>query len=121
MMWWRDIQYDNLTDYLNLLSLPVRRQRELDNRSRTELPLVSGALLQSKPEISGVESTGATATVLTQIVTRQPIGTTAFVVSRTPQGFAMVDERDGWRMADDLFVENRANLVAAAQQQSRKH
>jgi hypothetical protein len=63
-----------------------------------------------------VEITGDTAAVYTQIVTRQPVGATRYVETRVPQAFAMIKESGGWRVADDLFVEARANALARAQQ-----
>jgi hypothetical protein len=119
MIWWRAIQYNDLTDYLNLLSGPVFLQRTHDNKARTELPPVSGSLVRSKPEITNVEITGTTATVITQIATREPVGTTAFVVNRSPQAFAMVKDQGVWRLADDLYVENQARLIMAAQKATK--
>ena len=120
LRWWRAIQYEDLPGYLNLLSNPVRQQRERDNRARTELPLAAGSLIPAQPEFTSTEITGDTATLHTQIVTRHNVGTTRYIETRSPQAFRMVKEAGGWRVGDDLFVEASADAYLRVEQRAAK-
>lgn len=119
LRWWRAIQYDDLPAYLGLLSPPLRHQRELDNQARTDLLLASPSFEPAQPDVTSVEVAGDTATLYTLIVTREPIGNTRYIETRNPQAFVMVKEPDGWRIVDDLIVEERADAAIRAEHQAK--
>lgn len=120
LRWWRAIQYQDLPEYLDLLSSQLRQQPGLENQVRNELPLAAGSVIPAQPELKSTEITGDAATLYTQIVTRHVVGTTRYIETRTPQPFRMVKERGGWRLRDDQFVEATADAYSRLVQRAEK-
>ncbi len=114
LRWWRTIQYNDIPGYLSELATPLRHQSESDGLAKRDLPLASGELVRSQPKIVDVQHENKTTTIFTQIETRQPVGATRFTTSSYPQAFTLIREGNQWKIADDSFVETRAEDVRKA-------
>lgn len=120
LQWWMDIQYNDLNGYLNGLAAPLRQQREADPRTRHNLLLVSGDSIRSQPKLEESRRQAGTATLYTQIQTRQPVGASRFTTSSTPQAFALIRENGQWKVADDAYVLDRASVIREAVEAAKK-
>jgi hypothetical protein len=120
LQWWMDIQYNDLNGYLSGLAAPLRHQREADPRTRHNLLLVSGDSIRSQPKLEESRRQAGTATLYTQIQTRQPVGASRFTTSSTPQAFALVRENGQWKVADDAYVLDRATVIREAVEAAKK-
>jgi hypothetical protein len=120
LQWWMDIQYNDLNGYLSGLAAPLRAQREADPRTRRNLLLVSGDSIRSQPKFEDSRRQAGTATLYTQIQTRQPVGASRFTTSSTPQAFALIRENGRWKIADDAYVLDRATIIREAVEVNKK-
>lgn len=120
LQWWMDIQYNDLNGYLGGLAAPLRHQSEADPRTRHNLLLVSGDSIRSQPKFEDSRRSGGTATLYTQIQTRQPVGASRFTTSSTPQAFTLVRENGQWKIADDAYVLDRATVIREAVENAKK-
>ena len=118
LRWWMSIQYNDFDGYLASLAAPLRQRREADGAAATDLALASGELVRAQPKITSTTVKDGTATLYTRIESRQPVGATRFTTSSTPQAFTLVREGGEWKVADDFFVENRANNIRKAVQEA---
>lgn len=114
MRWWMSIQYNDFDGYLNELAAPLRAQRAADKTARADLALASGELIRSQPKVTDSQEKKGTATLYTRIESRQPVGATRFTTSSTPQAFTLTHENGQWKIADDFFVESRADNIRKA-------
>jgi hypothetical protein len=120
LQWWMDIQYNDLNGYLSGLAAPLRHQREGDPRTRHDLLVVSGDSIRSQPKLEESRRQAGTATLYTQIQTRQPVGASRFTTSSTPQAFALIRENGQWKVADDAYVLDRALVIREAVETAKK-
>lgn len=120
LRWWRAVQYDDVAGYLELLSPSLRQQRRTDGRARLDLQLAQGAFIPAKPEIVSSNINGSRAIVYTRINVRQAVGASKSYTTSFPQAFTFVRENDSWGLADDQYIEQRANEAAAAAAQAQK-
>ena len=125
LRWWMHIQYNDLSGYLNDLAAPLKRAREADGRTRSDLLLVSGESIRSQPKFGDSQRENGAMTLYTRIETRQPVGASRFTTSSSPQAFTLVREGGQWKVADDSYVLDRAGLIrealAKVRRQERKH
>lgn len=119
LRWWMSIQYNDFEGYLESLAAPLRQQREADRAAPADLGLASGELVRSQPKITDTKLDKGTATIYTRIEARQPVGATQFTTSSTPQAFTLVREGGKWKIADDFFVESRADNIRKALKEAR--
>jgi hypothetical protein len=112
--WWMSIQYNDLQGYTDGLAEPLRKEREEEGAPKRDLPLVSGDLSRSKPEIISVRHHGDSTTIFTRVETRQPVGATRFTTSSYPQAFTLVRQGGEWKIASDYFIQGRAAAVRKA-------
>jgi hypothetical protein len=120
LQWWMDIQYNNLGGYLGGMATPLRHQREADPRTRHNLLLVSGDSIRSQPKVEDSRRNAGTATLYTQVQTRQPVGASRFTTSNTPQAFTLVRENGQWKIVDDAYVLDRATVIREAVEAAAK-
>jgi hypothetical protein len=120
LQWWMDIQYNNLEGYLDGMAGPLRRTREADPRTRHSLLLVSGDSIRSQPKFEDSRRDAGTATLYTQVQTRQPVGASRFTTSDTPQAFTLVRENGQWKVADDAYVLDRAAILREIIENAKK-
>jgi hypothetical protein len=120
LQWWMDIQYNDLNGYLSGLAGPLRAQREADPRTRHNLLLVSGDSIRSQPKFEDSRRQAGTATLYTQVQTRQPVGASRFTTSNTPQAFTLIRENGQWKIADDAYVLDRATIIREAVEATKK-
>jgi hypothetical protein len=118
LLWWRSIQYNDLQGYLGNLTAPLRKQREAQPNFPRELALVSGELQRAQPQIGEVEESDGIATVYTRIESRVPVGSSDFTTSSSPQAFTLTREGKAWKVDDDFYVLNKAELIHKAQQEA---
>ncbi len=120
LQWWRAVQYEDFPGYLELLSPSLRRQRTRSGRARLDLQLARGGFISAKPEVLSSDINGNRATVYTRINTRQPVGASRTYTISFPQAFSFVRENGSWGLADDLYIEQRADETAKVQRQAQK-
>ncbi|HEU4737145.1 MAG TPA: hypothetical protein VFS48_08995 [Solirubrobacterales bacterium] len=120
LQWWMDIQYNDLSGYLNGLAAPLRRLREADEQTRRNLLLVSGDSLRSRPKLEEFRREDGSTTLYTRIETRQPVGASRFTTSGTPQAFTLIREGGRWKIADDSYVLDRAAVIREAIDKANK-
>jgi hypothetical protein len=112
MTWWRSIQYAALPSYLESLSRPLRRELEGSGAAKGYLPLAASQLVRAKPKVSETEVDGNRATLYARVEIRVPLGSTRFQSSSSPQAFTAVREDGEWKIANDLYIQSQAQLVA---------
>jgi len=115
-----NIQYNDLQGYLSGLAAPLRQEREADPRTRHNLLLVSGDSIRSQPKLEDSRRQAGTATLYTQVQTRQPVGASRFTTSNTPQAFTLIRENGQWKIADDAYVLDRATIIREAVEATKK-
>jgi hypothetical protein len=120
MAWWRSVQYADVTSYLEALSRPLRHELEASGAAKGYLPLAASQLVRAKPKITQTETAGKRATMYTRVEIRTPLGSTRFQESSAPQAFSAVREGGGWKIADDLYIQTQAQLVAEARKAAAK-
>jgi len=120
LKWWRAVQYEDLTGYLKLLSPSLRQQRTSDRRAQSDIQFARGTFIPAKPKILASDINGNSATVYARIYVRQPVGVSRTYTTSYPQAFAFVRRNGSWGLADDLYIEQKANEAAAALQQAKK-
>jgi len=120
LQWWMRIQYNDLNGYLTSLAQPLRRAREAEAQTRHNLLLVSGDSIRSQPKLEESQRQAGTATLYTEIETRQPVGASRFTTSSTPQAFTLIREHGEWKIADDAYVLDRARLIREAVEKNER-
>jgi hypothetical protein len=119
LRWWRAVQYEDRSGHLQLLSPKLRRQRIKDGRGRYDVLLAWGAFVPAKPKIVSTEIRGNRATVFTQVYIRQLVGANRTYETSFPQAFTFVRTNGSWYLADDTFIEQKADETAAASKPSK--
>jgi hypothetical protein len=120
LQWWRAVQYEDLTGYLKLLSPSLRRQRTRDGRAQSDIVFARGTFIPAKPKILNSDINGDSAAVYTRIYVRQPVGASRTYSTSFPQAFTFVRKNKSWRLANDLYIEQKANEAAQAVNQAKK-
>ena len=112
LQWWRDIQYSNVTGYMNAYQPSVRRGLATSATTAAGLRWFSGAVQTVRPSIVDTEQHGSRVVVYTNLDTRTPVGAKHFVTSSRAQAFSLVKKAGAWKLADDSFVQSTlpANL-----------
>jgi hypothetical protein len=112
LQWWRDIQYSNLTGYMNGFQPRVRRVLARDANTAPGLRWFSGAVQTVRPSIVDTEQHGSRVVIYTNLDTRTAVGARHFVTSTRAQAFSLVKKAGAWKLADDSFVQSTlpANL-----------
>jgi hypothetical protein len=73
-----------------------------------------------KPKVVGSDIAGDRATLYTRINVRQAVGNSRAYTFSFPQAFTFRRVKGAWGLADDLYIESKANAAAAAAQQAQK-
>jgi hypothetical protein len=112
LQWWRDVQYSNLTGYLNAFQPSVRQGLAASANTGAGLRWFSGAVQTVRPSIVDTEQHGSRVVIYTNLDTRTPVGARHYVTSTRAQAFAFVKKAGVWKLADDSFVQSSlpANL-----------
>lgn len=104
MAWWRDVQFVDQIGYLDGLAPQVAGRELQQNVAGLYLALLSSQLQPARLAIVSVQQHDKSATVYSNIVTRQAIGNERYVTTTRPQAFAMAQIGGQWRLLDDYFI-----------------